>query len=299
MDRSARADFQVIGYLYTDDLAEVDRIQYAKLTHLNYSFVMPDAIGGLTQANEAVLKRMVEKCHAHGVKAGVAVGGWNDGDTSNFEAMAASPSARAAFVANLVALADRYDLDGIDMDWEYPNQGSAEGFGLMMKDLSDTLHAKGKLLTAAVIAQDDQHGQFIRKEIFGYIDFLNIMSYDWHYDRNGGVPHSPFELAATSLDYWVGRGCPKEKAVLGVPFYGRMPPVKYKDLIAANPEAAGTDAQGTVYYNGQPTMRRKTEVAWRKGGGIMFWEISQDTSDGTSLLSAIHDQVQELRAGKR
>ncbi|MDB5048791.1 MAG: Chitinase [Fibrobacteres bacterium] len=294
MGRNGQSDFQVIGYLYTGESSEVDRIQYDKLTHVNYSFAIPAADGGLTGVDETILARLVEKAHASGVKVGVAVGGWNDGDTSNFEALAASPTARNRFIANLVALTDRFNVDGIDMDWEYPKLESVQDFTILMRDLSAALRAKGKSLTLAVIAKDDQHGQFIRAEVFGYIDFLNIMAYDWHYDRDGGVPHSSYELAEESLDYWLQRGCPKEKAILGVPFYGRTPPTKYKELIAKDPAAAGVDAQGPVYYNGQPTMRRKTELAYRKGGGIMFWEISQDTADGTSLLGAIHEKAQSL-----
>lgn len=289
-------DFQVIGYLYTQDPAEVDRIQFDKLTQVNYSFVVPSSTGGVSAPDEAVLARLVEQARAHGVKVGVAVGGWNDGDASAFEAMAASPVARELFIANLVALTDRYDLDGIDMDWEYPNAASSENFSVLMRDLSILLHARGKTLSAAVIAMDDEHGSFIAPEIFLYADQINIMAYDWHYDRDGGRPHSPYEVAEASLDYWIGRGCPKEKAILGVPFYGRTPPTRYSELIAADPSAADRDVEGTVHYNGKATMARKTGLAWRKGGGIMFWELSQDTSDGTSLLAAIHAQVQALKA---
>ena len=296
MAQNSPSEFQVIGYLYTEDLAEVERIQYDKVTQVNYSFVMPDAVGGVSAPDETILRALIAKAHAHGVKVGVAVGGWNDGDTSDFEAMAASPEHHNAFIANLVALTERYDADGIDIDWEYPNKNSAGHFTVMMRDLSALLRAKGKSLTAAVIATDDEHGQFIHPEVFGHIDYLNIMAYDWKYAENGGQAHSTYATAEESLDYWVKKGCPKEKAILGVPFYGRMPPVKYKDLIAANPQAAETDIQGTVHYNGLTTMIKKTELARRKGGGIMFWEISQDTHDATSLLGAIDKTVRGFRS---
>jgi GH18 family chitinase len=42
-------------------------------------------------------------------------------------------------------------------------------------------------------------------------------------------------------------------------------------------------------------MRRKTELAFKRGGGIMFWELSQDTSDDTSLLTAIHGALRDLK----
>ncbi len=288
--------FMVIGYLYTQSLEEVDRIQFGKLTHVNYSFVLPTTAGNLTEVDDAVMKRLVSQAHKQGVKVGLAVGGWNDGNTSGFEAMAASPAFRATFVANLMVLVEQYDLDGIDMDWEYPNALSAGDFLTLMRELSTRLRPRGKLLTLAVIAEDDEHGQFIPKEIFPLIDALNIMSYDWKYQT--GVHHSPYAVAETSLDYWLARGCPKDKAVLGVPFYGRSPSeaLTYRQLLAKDAEAPGKDAVDGVLYNGLATMRRKTELARSKGGGIMFWELTQDTSDATSLLGAIDETVRGFRS---
>ncbi|MDB5105250.1 MAG: Chitinase [Fibrobacteres bacterium] len=290
------ADFQVIGYLYTQSLEEVDRIQYAKLTQVNYSFVQPTVAGGLTEVDGAVVSRLVKRAHENGVKVGMAVGGWNDGDTSGFEAMAASPEYRAKFIGNLMALVERYDLDGIDMDWEYPNEASSADFLALMRGLSEKLRPVGKLLTLAVIAEGDEHGRFIPKEVFGIIDALNIMSYDWKYQS--GAHHSPYEVAESSLDYWVSRGCPKEKAVLGVPFYGRSPTaaLTYRQILAKDAEAPGKDESDGVLYNGLAAMRRKTELARRKGGGIMFWELTQDTSDAASLLGAIDETVRGFRA---
>jgi GH18 family chitinase len=46
---------------------------------------------------------------------------------------------------------------------------------------------------------------------------------------------------------------------------------------------------GDIRYNGLDTIRKKTALAARKGGGIMIWELSQDTGDATSLLKAIRE----------
>lgn len=286
---AAAKPFPIIAYIMSQAKPDIEAVRYDKITHINYSFVLPTPTGGLTEVNEAAMGLLASKAHAQGVKVGLAVGGWNDGDTSAFEAMAANPETRGAFIRNLMALVSKHDLDGIDIDWEYPKAESVEGFTLMMTELSLDLRRRGKFLSAAVIAKDDEHGQFIQASIFGLVDFLNIMAYDWHYQD--GRHHSPYSVAEESLDYWLRRGCPKEKAVLGVPFYGRMPALFYKDLIKQDRSAADKDILGTVQYNGIPTMRRKTELAVRKGGGIMFWEITQDTQDGTSLLSAIHATV--------
>jgi chitinase len=281
--------FPIIAYICSENLSEIANVPYDKITHINYSFALPTPEGEVTGINAEALALLVKLAHDHGVKVSLAVGGWNDGDISAFEALAAVPARRGKLIHDLNELCDKYSLDGIDMDWEYPKASSADSFVALMKVLSHVLHKKGRTLSVAVIAMDDEHGQFILPAIFGYVDFLNIMAYDWHYQD--GRHHSPLSLAEASLDYWLQRGCPKEKAILGVPFYGRSPSVVYKELIRQDPGAAERDQVGSIHYNGRTTMQKKTEVALKKGGGIMFWEISQDTGDQTSLLKVIYDTV--------
>jgi chitinase len=274
--------FPVIGY-FPSWGGSAANLQYDKLTHIMYSFVNVSANGAVTQPNDARIKELVTLGHAKGTKIGVAVGGWSAG-TTNFSAMAADPVARAAFVKNLVDMCDKYNLDGIDMDWEYPSSSSAVNFKTMMKELNDALKVKGRFLSTAVIAAGNGTGQHIHKEVFDYIDYLNIMSYD-----GGGQNHSSWELAVQSFDYWVTqRQCPKAKAILGVPFYGKNPATAFKNLLSQDPQAATKDNVGGIYYNGIPTLQRKTELAWQRGGGIMIWEISQDATGANSLLSGIH-----------
>jgi hypothetical protein len=68
--------------------------------------------------------------------------------------------------------------------------------------------------------------------------------------------------------------------------------VAYRDIIARyGTWAAQSDNAGGLDYNGQPTIRAKAELASREAGGIMFWEISQDTRDDTSLMKEIWSVV--------
>ena len=290
------APHPIIAY-FASWSGKAGNLPYRNLTHLNYSFVLPKADGGLTEPEDALLRDLVKRCHENGVKVGMAIGGWNDGDCSAFEKMAAQADTRSRFVRNVVALCEAYDLDGADIDWEYPKAHSAADFSVLMADLAAALRPKGKLISTAVIAEDDEFGQFVRPDVFPNVDFLNIMAYDWRYQTEG-VHHSPFGLAESSLAYWIRRGCPKEKAILGVPFYGRSPTatLTYSELVAKDPEAPGKDALDGILYNGLATMRRKTEVALRNGGGIMFWELTLDTAGPTSLLGAIAETVRGFRA---
>jgi chitinase len=290
-------DFTIVGYETSWDGDAVD-IRFDKITHINYAFLLPsdEGDGSLRPVeNTEKLRRLVTSAHDHGIKALISVGGWNDGNDEGFERLSESDSTARTFVNNLAGFVAEYDLDGADIDWEYPDAGdSARNFSRLMQLLSSDLRGRGKLLTAAVSALDHTCG--ITGEVFNYVDFLTLMAYD----SDEGAGHSPFEYAERSLNYWLGRGLPRAKAVLGVPFYERPNWNPYRNLVASDPQAANVDSivyEGTpVYYNGIPTIRRKTELALQRGGGMMIWHLSQDTDDDTSLLTAIYETARIRRA---
>jgi chitinase len=285
-----RAQFRVVGYM-PSWAGDVANIQYSKVTHINYSFLLPTSTGGLQSIdNPSKLQSLVSRGHAAGVKVSIAVGGWNGGDDSAFEQLAANSTYRNNFVNNLINFVNQYGLDGVDMDWEYPDGGaSSNNYSLLMQQLSTALHSRGKILTAAVVASG---GSSIQNNVFGYVDFLNLMAYD-----GGGSNHSTYEYAESSLNYWIGRGLPANKAVLGVPFYGRSPETAYNTLLA-NGASSFADSFNGIGYNGITTIKRKTNLAFdRAGGGIMIWELSQDVNNQNSLLSAINEVVIQRGTG--
>jgi GH18 family chitinase len=99
------------------------------LTHINYAFLLPDANGTFVAPEHMdQLLAVITAAHAHGVKVLISVGGW--GWDEAFEAFAAQPPARAHFVRTLLEFVETYDLDGVDMDWEYPGpaRGSADSY---------------------------------------------------------------------------------------------------------------------------------------------------------------------------
>ncbi|MFB9932277.1 glycosyl hydrolase family 18 protein [Photobacterium aphoticum] len=289
------SDFKVVGY-FPSWQGSTDAVQYDKLTHINYAFLLPNADGTLKPLEGShTLKALVQKAHAQNVKVGIAIGGWNGGDDSAFETLASNPVTRTAFVTNVMAFVNQYGLDGVDMDWEYPDPGtSADNFALLMGELSQALRAEGKFLTAAVVALG-YTGNGIKPEVFDDIDFLNLMAYD----KNNG-DHASYQFAVESIQYWQAKGLSKEKTVLGTPFYSRPGWKKYKDIVAIDPAQAcldtlTKDANGNVistnYYNGIPTIAKKTQLALDTAGGIMNWELTQDTNDDFSLLKAMNDTI--------
>ena len=279
--------FRIIGYAPEWDTV-VEEIQFDKLTHINYAFLLPRQDGTFEELEHPEkLSEIVSEGHAHGVAILISIGGW--GYDEQFETLAADPATRATFVQEAMRFARDYALDGIDIDWEYPDPGeSSQNYMALMTELRAAL-PQGKLLTSAVVSEGTL-AEGIPVEVFQVVDFMNIMAYD-----GSETDHSPYRLAEEALDYWQSYGLPTEKTVLGVPFYGRPDGVAYRSLIEVDPAAAQRDESDfsgrKIYYNGIPTMQRKTELALKRASGIMIWELAQDSTDSTSLLSAIYRTV--------
>lgn len=279
--------FRSVGYMPSWS-GSVNSIQYSKLTHINYAFALPNSNGTLQAIPDtAKLSSLVSQGHNNGVKVSLAIGGWNDGNDSAFEALAANSGSRTTFVNSVMNAVNQYNLDGVDIDWEYPDPGtSGNNYTALMQQLSNALHAKGKLLTAAVVSEGGT-ANGVQPAVFGYVDFLNIMAYD------GGSPHANYDWSINAANFWKSRGLPKAKTVLGVPFYSRPNYMTYAQFVAMDPANANRDcvtvSGAQQCYNGIPTIKRKTQWAMANAGGIMNWELSQDTTGSTSLVSAIYE----------
>jgi chitinase len=278
--------FKSVGYM-PSWAGSVTSVQYTKLTHINYSFALPNANGTLQPIeNTAKLQQLVTLGHQNNVKVSIAIGGWNDGNDSAFESLAANAGTRTTFVNTVMGVVRQYNLDGVDMDWEYPDPGtSGNNYTALMGQLSTALHNEGKLLTAAVVSEGGT-ANGVQPAVFGYVDWLNIMAYD------GGSPHANYDWSINAANFWKNRGLPKAKTVLGVPFYSRPGYLTYAQLVAQDPANANRDCTPSgECYNGLPTIRRKTQWAMANAGGIMNWELSQDATGANSLVSAIYDTV--------
>ncbi len=138
-------------------------------------------------------------------------------------------------------------------------------------------------------------------------DFVNVMSYDntgpWQPADPGD--HSPYSMAVEDLDYWHNiRNIPKNKLVLGLPFYGyafgpKDSPVlsmDYKQIVALYPNAQLSDTlilpgNFTMYFNNKEMIKRKTLLALQKAGGVMIWQLQGDAEGQNSLLEVIDKEV--------
>ena len=276
---------------YATDGIIADIIPYNQLTHINYSFLTPKADGTFNPINNSwKLKQIVATAHQHNVRVSISVGGW--GWDKQFEELAANPETRAAFVHNLTAFIHEYQLDGSDIDWEYPDAGqSSQNFLALIMELRAAM--PDKLLTTAVVSYGDDNGIGVSSESFELFDFVNIMTYD-------GPDHGSMQQFEQGLAYWSARGLPKEKIVMGIPFYSHVKEssadgMTYAKLVQNDPTAAQVDEFDyygiTQIYNGIPTIQAKTKIAMQQARGVMFWALDHDTQGEFSLVNAIYQTV--------
>lgn len=170
----------------------------------------------------------------------LSIGGWTD--SPKFPAMAASDTARQTFARSAVKLVTDWGFDGIDLDWEYPeNPTQASDFVKLLAELRKQLgawtaaNARGYrfLLTVASSAGPDHYNALDLKEADRYLDSWNLMAYDYSgsWDTMSGhqanlfaTPANPgatkFSTDKAIRDY-VAKGVPASKILLGLPTYGR------------------------------------------------------------------------------
>ena len=277
-------------------------------THINIAFANPDSSGTLAKggvmtcmgggANGAVtvpeLGKAVTRLRAKGAKVLLSVGGGTIPGCSGDWAAMLGGEPRATIIAEILAIVDAAGLDGIDIDIEgqlltaIDRQGDYTPF---IAALSKALKTKGKLLTVATASYE---GGMIPVSSVRYFDLVMPMSYDaiglsW---GQPGSEHSTYAQAERDIALWRARGVKPERLVLGVPFYGYgfgsyAPGGGFNTLFAAHGQAAlasdviGRACAGCDYitFNSPQTLKRKAELARERAGGVMVWEITQDTGD--------------------
>jgi len=289
------------------------------VTHVNYAFGhVSDSFDGVRISNPDRLARITAlKSKAPALQVLLSIGGWGSG---RFSEMAASETFRKAFATDCQRVVEEFNLDGIDIDWEYPTSKAGgisaspddtDNFTLLMQDIRQAI-GNDKLLTLASVAS----GRYIDfKAIEPTVDFVNIMSYDM---GNPPYHHAPLyaseHVRGGSIDDGVkahiAAGMPAEKLVLGIPFYGRaggetgLPNfIHYREIVdlkdvepkwdadAMVPYLVNADGQFVCTYETAESIAIKCHYIHERGlRGAMYWEYAGDTDEGT-LQKAVYSGV--------
>ena len=209
-----------------------EKIPFENLTHVIHAFAWPLADGRIVSYAEIPDPGLVTAVHQAGKKILIALGGW--GNCDGFSPMAASSSARSAFVANLVGFMTQNGYDGVDLDWEFPqNQADKTNCVFLVRDIREAFAGidSSWVITMAVNA-GDWVGQWMDyANLIPLVDWFNAMTYDFHGSWTPHAGHNaPLYAPATDSDGSVHQGIqyltvtrriPKTKVLLGIPFYGK------------------------------------------------------------------------------
>lgn len=238
----------IIGYVGGfHGLLDVDNIEANKLTHINYAFVnIVDGKAFLTNEktdSTNFRKLNLLKKRNPDLKILISIGGW--AWSENFSDAVLTDSSRKVFAKSSVDIMKKYDLDGVDIDWEYPGMAGEDGnvfrpedkqnFTLMFEeirkelDLVEKESGTKKLLTTAVPGFVEILGVTEMDKAAKYLDYVNLMTYDLfqgdtvvhHASLYSSNIYKTTKSADEAVKGFVKAGVPIEKLVMGLPFYSR------------------------------------------------------------------------------
>jgi chitinase len=239
----------IIGYLFPQDKLIVgDDIAVEKLTHINYAFAdIRDgeiAQGFKNDVENFRILSQAKKRNPH-LKILISVGGWTW--SGRFSDMCLTKESRAKFINSGIQFIQKSNLDGIDIDWEFPGlvgygnihrPEDKENFTYFLQEMHSALeelgakNSKHYLLTIATGAFDDYLANTEMDKVQKYVDFVNVMTYDFcepdpdtiagHHTPLYTNPRDPHLSSADAMiQKYIAAGVMPEKLVLGVAFYGR------------------------------------------------------------------------------
>jgi chitinase len=218
-----------------------------KLTRINYAFANIQAgriVNGFANDDQNMTALVALKHENPSLTVLVSVGGWLW--SGAFSDMALTRQSRVDFIASVVEFVDHHQLDGLDIDWEYPGLPGAEShfrpedkqnYTLLLKELRlrfDQLEKKlhrRLYVTIATGASSEFLAHTEMDKVQKYVDTVNLMAYDYYEPDSDAVtghhaplftnPSDPKKISAdNSVQEYERAGVPAAKIVLGVPFYG-------------------------------------------------------------------------------
>lgn len=282
----SKPDWAVAGYL--PDYRTLDPAWGRYVTDIIYFSAGIDASGELdtTRLSERTLAALREMRATYGTRVFIAIGGWDR--SQNLAAVALDPAKRELFAQTLAAYCLDNGLDGADLDWEFPQDESEnEAYVALLATIHRAFAPHGLRVSIALAPWQD-----LGPDLYEAVDRIHVMSYD-HPGR-----HATYDQAVADIQAFIARGAPPEKLLLGVPFYGRgiddsAHTLIYAEIVSRYRPAPDVDEVAGIYFNGVLTIEQKTRYALEQHlGGVMIWELGQDTRDETSLLQAIHMTMQ-------
>uniref|UniRef100_A0A8C3YAX3 Chitinase-3-like protein 1 n=1 Tax=Catagonus wagneri TaxID=51154 RepID=A0A8C3YAX3_9CETA len=328
-------------------------------SHLIYSFAsISNNKVVVKDKNDAMLYQTINSLKTKNPKLKIllSIGGYLFG-SKGFHPMVDSSKSRWEFISSVILFLRSHNFDGLDMSWIYPDGKDNARFTVLIHELAEAFQRdsvkstkKRLLLTAGVSAGRQMiDNSYQIKKLAKELDFINLLSFDFHGPwekplvtghnsplRKGRLDRgtSSYYNVEYAVGYWLNKGMPAEKVIMGIPMYGRSFTLASAETAlgapASGPGAAGpiTESSGFLAYyevcqflqGAKITRLQDQQVPYAaKGnqwvgyddvesveskvqflkslnlGGAMIWSIDMDDFTGKSCSQGPYPLVRAVR----
>ena len=270
------------------------------------------------------LPSRVNKCHTYGTYAILSLGMLDSQGLDAMSTVAASDVLRATLINNIISAINTYNLDGIDIDWEFPKTAEKANFTLFMKELRTAVKANNPHHLVLAATGIDSYVRYDFENSAQYIDYISIMTYDMqnsslatHQSALTYASEKCYKAISNAYTYYVENShISPNKLILGIPFYGRKFTntsglgssatasgalayssivstylsdnnyIQYWDNDCKVPYLYSLIDQTFITYDNEASIALKAEYAANNGmAGLMYWQDAQDSGD--TLFNAL------------
>ncbi len=215
-------------------------------------------------------KAYVDWAHANNIKV------WGLLDNNGFDGelthkFLSKTKVREKIIANIVALAKQNNVDGINIDFESVKKEDGMYYVEFIRELSPILRENGLVVSVDMYVPKEWTSHYGREDISKVIDYLMVMAYDEHWSTST-------ESGSVASINWVTEGLentikttPKEKIILGVPYYTRLWKEKLENgEVTVKSEAYGMQAGANILND------HKVNVVWDEATGQYYGSYEKD-----------------------
>ncbi len=222
----------------------------------------------------------VQWAHENGYQVWGLLSDIEDGyDTVVSNAILPDSDKRESAIKQILSFIAIYDLDGINIDFEQVTEANGENFLQFIRELYPYMKAEGKILSIDTFVPSPWTQYYNRTDLAKSSDYIIVMAYDEHISGDDIGPVASIDFVEKGIRDSLAE-VPKEKLLLGLPFYGR--------IWATTEEADGTTSSRRDSDKGMDTTRRQfeknnAEFQWDPETGYNYGEYTI-TDNGNNVI---------------
>ena len=225
----------------------------------------------------------VTYCHQHDVEVWAMVDNFDYADfnrTEDTTYILTHTSVRQNLVNQIVSMAIQYNLDGINIDFEYLDSAAVgDGYIQFIRELSLKCANNGIVLSVDVLHPASYNAVYNLRELADFADYVVMMEYDEHYsgsEEEGSVASISWvrEGVSTTL-----KDVPSDQLILGMPLYTRVW-VKTPNSDASDTEIVYNLSSSAYSSTASATLveSHNAEKVWLEDCGQFYAEYEENGS---------------------